>query len=212
MAGLAHDPAHYFKFLFILVLYTLCMTLFVSLNFPIRPASADPSAELPPRDTLPKRRYRHPHFGAFGALPDDLRGLLRPPELDPACAAVAAVALPAQVHARGTVRERGWLGAHDPGCATRCAGECVGKLDYEFGRSSLCAREVIFLELIQTYTVIRVRREQLLSRCIGAIWLYRSVWAGSHWNCLVTGTRTAVDWTAFLHYAYPSWHFPILYK
>ncbi|KAF7353753.1 putative ATP-dependent permease [Mycena venus] len=28
MAGLAHDPAHYFKFLFILVLYTLAMTLF----------------------------------------------------------------------------------------------------------------------------------------------------------------------------------------
>lgn len=30
MAGLAHDAAHYFKFLFILVLYTLAMTLFVS--------------------------------------------------------------------------------------------------------------------------------------------------------------------------------------
>lgn len=29
MAGLAHDPGHYFKFLFILVLYTLIMTLFV---------------------------------------------------------------------------------------------------------------------------------------------------------------------------------------
>ncbi|KAJ7684484.1 hypothetical protein DFH06DRAFT_1073176 [Mycena polygramma] len=28
MAGLAHDPAHYFKFLFILVLYTLAMTLY----------------------------------------------------------------------------------------------------------------------------------------------------------------------------------------
>ncbi|KAJ7272947.1 hypothetical protein C8J57DRAFT_1178602 [Mycena rebaudengoi] len=28
MAGLAHDPAHYFKFLFILILYTLAMTLF----------------------------------------------------------------------------------------------------------------------------------------------------------------------------------------
>ena len=29
MAGLAHDAAHFFKFLFILVLYTLAMTLFV---------------------------------------------------------------------------------------------------------------------------------------------------------------------------------------
>ena len=32
MAGLAHDPAHYFKFLFILVLYTLAMTLYVRLH------------------------------------------------------------------------------------------------------------------------------------------------------------------------------------
>lgn len=32
MAGLAHDAAHFFKFLFILVLYTLVMTLFVSLS------------------------------------------------------------------------------------------------------------------------------------------------------------------------------------
>lgn len=31
MAGLAPDAAHYFKFLFILVLYTFAMTLFVSL-------------------------------------------------------------------------------------------------------------------------------------------------------------------------------------
>ena len=29
MAGLANDAAHFFKFLFILVLYTLAMTLFV---------------------------------------------------------------------------------------------------------------------------------------------------------------------------------------
>ena len=31
MAGLAHDAAHFFKFLFILVLYTLAMTLWVCL-------------------------------------------------------------------------------------------------------------------------------------------------------------------------------------
>ena len=31
MAGLASDAAHFFKFLFILVLYTLAMTLFVSI-------------------------------------------------------------------------------------------------------------------------------------------------------------------------------------
>lgn len=33
MAGLTHDAAHFFKFLFILVLYTLVMTLFVRVLF-----------------------------------------------------------------------------------------------------------------------------------------------------------------------------------
>lgn len=33
MAGLAHDAAHYFKFLFILVLFSLAMTLFVRIGF-----------------------------------------------------------------------------------------------------------------------------------------------------------------------------------
>ena len=40
MAGLAHDAAHFFKFLFILVLYTLAMTLFVSA--PISPLPSAP--------------------------------------------------------------------------------------------------------------------------------------------------------------------------
>jgi hypothetical protein len=40
MAGLAHDAAHYFKFLFILVLYTLAMTLYVCVHL----ASSSPSA------------------------------------------------------------------------------------------------------------------------------------------------------------------------
>ena len=35
MAGLAPDAAHFFKFLFVLVLYTFAMTLFVSLNLDI---------------------------------------------------------------------------------------------------------------------------------------------------------------------------------
>jgi hypothetical protein len=33
MAGLAPDAAHYFKFLFILVLFTFAMTLFVGIFF-----------------------------------------------------------------------------------------------------------------------------------------------------------------------------------
>lgn len=35
MAGLSHEAAHFFKFLFILVLYTLVMTLFVRLIYRI---------------------------------------------------------------------------------------------------------------------------------------------------------------------------------
>jgi len=34
MAGLAGAPANFFKFLFIIVLYTLAMTLWVSLLYP----------------------------------------------------------------------------------------------------------------------------------------------------------------------------------
>lgn len=33
MAGLAGDAAHYFKFLFVIVLYTLVMTLWASLPY-----------------------------------------------------------------------------------------------------------------------------------------------------------------------------------
>lgn len=36
MAGLAHDAAHFFKFLFILVLYSLAMTLFVRVHVSVR--------------------------------------------------------------------------------------------------------------------------------------------------------------------------------
>ena len=49
MAGLAGDAAHFFKFLFIIVLYTLVMTLWVSLPY-LHPAivvdSPPSSAEL----------------------------------------------------------------------------------------------------------------------------------------------------------------------
>ncbi|OBZ75973.1 putative ATP-dependent permease [Grifola frondosa] len=79
MAGLAHDAAHFFKFLFILVLYTLAMTLF-----------------NPPRVSLPQRRHRDPAQCAARAVPNDIRGVLRAPQRHPAGAALAAVALPAQ--------------------------------------------------------------------------------------------------------------------
>jgi hypothetical protein len=37
MAGLAPDAAHFFKFLLILVLYTIAMTLWVRAPVPVRP-------------------------------------------------------------------------------------------------------------------------------------------------------------------------------
>jgi hypothetical protein len=54
MAGLAADAAHFFKFLFILVLYTLAMTLFVSdISCVISRHINPPFPELPARHSLP---------------------------------------------------------------------------------------------------------------------------------------------------------------
>ena len=79
------------------------------------------SAEFPPRSIYSRRRSRAPARRAERAVPNDVRGLLRPPQLDPAGAAVAAVVVPAQVRARGGLGERGQLGARDTGYPTRRA-------------------------------------------------------------------------------------------
>ena len=138
MAGLAPHAANFFKFLLILVLFTICMTLFVT--FLSRPSSACcfthafsllfsmcsfRPKEFPSWLGYIRRRPRAPSQRAGGIIPDDLRGLLRPPRLDSAGAAVAAVDVPAQVCARGADGERSQLGASNPG---RSAGRARGCL------------------------------------------------------------------------------------
>lgn len=103
MAGLAQDAAHFFKFLFILVLYTLAMTLFVSAVPPhgctIAARLTLCGLELPPRMPVPQRRHCDPPVRVDCAIPDDVCRLLRALGRHPAGAAMAAVDLPAQVHA-----------------------------------------------------------------------------------------------------------------
>jgi hypothetical protein len=101
MAGLAHDAAHFFKFLFIIVLYTLVMTLFVRRYIVYRilpPLITDRPyhTELLIRNAIPKRRDCHSTFRTFRTLPDDLCWFLCPPCFDTACLAMAAMALPTQ--------------------------------------------------------------------------------------------------------------------
>ena len=141
MAGLAPHAANYFKFLLILVLYTISMALFVR-------ASLSPSPfffvwltllgqEFPPWLSHIGRRPRDPSQRDNGLVPNDVCGLLRPPRLDPAGAAVAAVDVSAQVCARGVVGERGQLGAPDPG---RLAGRTRGRFRVSHYASRACAR------------------------------------------------------------------------
>jgi hypothetical protein len=126
MAGLAPHPTNFFKFLLILVLFTIAMTIFVRsfpsprlfikpILTPVRPA------EFPTRSIYIQRRSRPPARRADWAIPNDVCGVLRPPQLDPASAAVATVDVPAQVCARGARGQRGQLGARDTGYPSRRA-------------------------------------------------------------------------------------------
>lgn len=137
MAGLAHDAAHFFKFLFILVLYSLAMTLFVSSDPLCRHAARSlisaPHKELPARLLLPKWGRRDPAQRAVGTLSNDVRGLLRAPRQHPAGAALAAVDLSAEVLPRGAGGERGRLRADDPGHAAGRAGRRLGEPDHAAG-------------------------------------------------------------------------------
>jgi hypothetical protein len=100
MAGLAPDAARYFKFLFILVLYTLVMTLFV------RPVSSHNllvlisfcMLELSARDLVHKRGHRYPSVSTYCTVPDDLCRFFCPSQYDNACSPMAAMALSTQVH------------------------------------------------------------------------------------------------------------------
>lgn len=93
MAGLAHDASHFFKFLFILVLYTLVMTLFVR---PFCMHMFGPSlvaTELPSCNTLPQWGYRNPYLGSRSVVPDDLCWILCSPDIHSTSTTVVAMVM-----------------------------------------------------------------------------------------------------------------------
>lgn len=177
MAGLAHDAAHFFKFLFILVLYSLAMTLFV------RPAPLPPSrnakpglVEFPSCDRVPQRGDRHPVFGAHRALPDDVRGILRALERHPSGHPMAAVALPVEIHARGALCQRSRLWPHDPGHTARCARQCVCRADHANGEPSFVAASPLFERKTDLCgAVVRIWAEQLLQGRACALCVHRGL-------------------------------------
>jgi hypothetical protein len=135
MAGLAPDAALYFKFLFILVLYTLSMTLFVrSIScLVLMYSSLLRPLELPPRDSVQQWRHRDPSFSAHRSIPDDLCGFFRPSHFYTPCAPMAAVVLSAQVCAGSALRERGTIRVDDRGQTAGRSGKRVRHLDHAIG-------------------------------------------------------------------------------
>ena len=135
MAGLANDAAHFFKFLFILVLYTLAMTLFVSdiltifcLCRPVRP-------ELPACHPLPQRWYCHSLICAVCSLPNDIRGFFRPPQFHTSRITLAAVALSSEIYPGSAVCKRGWIWSNDTRHASRSPSRRVCQFNHESGES-----------------------------------------------------------------------------
>ena len=132
MAGLAPHAANFFKFLLILVLYTIAMTIFVRSFHACTETDPDVrAAEFPPRSSYIQRRSRTIAQRAERAIPNDVRGFLRPPQLDPAGATVARVDVPAQVCARSARGQRGQLGARDSGYPSRRARDSLCCAHYE---------------------------------------------------------------------------------
>ena len=101
MAGLAHDAAHFFKFLFILVLYSMAMTLFVRLLLLLSYLSKSTLLEFPPGVSLPQRRCRHFAECTHSTLPTDLCGILCASRCYPTCITMAAMVRAAQVYIGG---------------------------------------------------------------------------------------------------------------
>lgn len=123
MAGLAPEAVHFFKFILILVLYSLCMTVFVR-RLSINSYNAGSRLifhmlqELPVRHAVPKRRNRHPSIGPGCSVPDDIRGLLCSPQRYTPCSTMVSVVLSAEICAGGAFSQRGWLWLDDTGYST----------------------------------------------------------------------------------------------
>lgn len=138
MAGLAHDAAHFFKFLFILILYSLAMTLFVSpLLHTISPHS---NTQLPPEfplgDSLPEWRHCDTPLCSLCSLSDDFCWLFCAPQRHTPRSSLAAVDLSLKIHPRGFISQRGRLWIDDRRYPSGCARRHIGKSNYEFGMSS----------------------------------------------------------------------------
>lgn len=152
MAGLAHDAAHFFKFLFILVLYTLVMTLWVRILFvATRAGLTSRITELPARNRLPQRRYRNPRLGSDGVVPNDLCWILCSLDIHSTSATMAAMVVSSEgtvrlmqrvhithisiylVHPRSALRKRGGLRAHDRRSTTRRPDRYLCILDHGNG-------------------------------------------------------------------------------
>lgn len=132
MAGLAHDAAHFFKFLFILVLFTLVMTLFVRGVFVgTRQHLTCWHVELPACNTVPQWGYRDSCIRSDGVVPNDVRRFLCPSGFHTTCTTMVAVVVSSQgkifprksvplvkpfnniVYSRSAVRKRGRIRAYD---------------------------------------------------------------------------------------------------
>jgi hypothetical protein len=99
MAGLAPHAANFFKFLFVLVLYSMAMTLFVSHS----KLKCEPFTELGPKIEffawyiIREWGHRYLTLSFVCAIPDDVRRFLCAPRLYTACSAVATVVVPAEI-------------------------------------------------------------------------------------------------------------------
>ena len=98
MAGLSPSAAHFFKFLLMLVLYTLAMTLYVSSV----PSTSSQEAqtlipEFPARHILQKRWYRYTSLSTYGVIPNDFCRLFPPSKFHTACVAMVAMALSSEI-------------------------------------------------------------------------------------------------------------------
>lgn len=108
MAGLAHDAAHFFKFLFILVLYTLAMTLYVSVDFTcivlLHRFTCMHPVELPLGMLVHERGHSNLAERVVSIIPDDLRRILRSLERYSSRLTLATVVMPPQIHLGGAFR------------------------------------------------------------------------------------------------------------
>lgn len=76
MAGLAPHADRFFKFLFVLVLFALAMTLFVGNHTSIRSQQLMQSLEFPVGGYIPQRRRSNPALFPLEFIHDDIRRFL----------------------------------------------------------------------------------------------------------------------------------------